>query len=286
MLVIRFFFGLAIGSFLNVIACRYDPDRFLFGKKSFGGRSRCPHCDHVLSAWELIPILSFLLERRKCAHCRGKISWFYPLGEITSGLILAFVPEVVRSMHYPAGPLSYYPEAALWVAIFLLLQLLSFIDYRLQLIPDEGSILLMILGAFATFVFPIKMLGLKAGSFIGHYAYLFGFQDSLWLNRLFGVMIAAIFFALLISVTKGRGMGVGDLKLSIGLGLVFGWPDIALAIGFAFVIGAVFGLGLILSKKKTGKGAVPFVPFLALGSAAVFFFGFEITKWYFGLISL
>ncbi|TSC60575.1 MAG: leader peptidase (prepilin peptidase) / N-methyltransferase [Parcubacteria group bacterium LiPW_15] len=283
-LIIRFIFGLAIGSFLNVLATRYDPDKFLLTKQTMGGRSHCPRCKHILSAWELIPIFSFLVQRRKCAHCGEKISWLYPLGEISGGLILAFVPEIIFSISYPTPPF-FSPVVLIWVVIFLILQLLSFIDYRFQLIPDEGTFLLVVLGALSTFAYPLKILGIKASSFLGHYAYLFGFQDSLVVNRLFGVVVAVLFFGLLILATKGKGMGMGDMKLSLGLGLIFGWPDVALVVGFAFVIGAIFGLGLMLFKKKTAKGAVPFVPFLAVGSATLFFFGLPIANWYFGLLS-
>lgn len=283
--VIRFVFGLAVGSFLNVLATRYNPDKFLLTEETAGGRSHCPHCKHVLSWHELIPVISFLLLRAKCAHCKTKISWLYPLGEIISGLIFAFVPEVIYAVQYPT-PSFFSPVILIWVVIFLLLQLLSFIDYRLQLIPDEGNLLLIVLGALATFAYPLNILGIKAGSFVGHYAYLFGFQDSLWVNRILGVIIAVVFFSILILITKGKGMGVGDLKLSLGLGLVFGWPDVALVIGFAFIIGAIFGLGLVFLKKKSAKLAVPFVPFLALGAATVFFFGLPIMNWYFSLLYL
>lgn len=284
-LIIRFVFGLAIGSFLNVLATRYDPDKFLVTKKSIGGRSHCPKCGHILSAWELIPVLSFLIQRRRCLHCGEKISWIYPMGEISGGLILAFVPEVIFSFSYPA-PSFFSPVVLVWVAIFLVLQLLAFIDYRFQLIPDEGTLLLIVLGALSAFAYPLQILGMKVSSFLGHYAYLFGFQDSLVVNRLFGMILAVLFFGLLILITKGRGMGMGDMKLSLGLGLVFGWPDVALVVGFAFIIGAIFGLGLMFFKKKTAKGAVPFVPFLAFGAAAVFFFGLPIVDWYFSLLYL
>lgn len=282
-LIIRFIFGLAVGSFLNVLALRYNSDEFLLTKKTTGGRSRCPQCGHALSWYELIPIISFILQKRKCLDCGKKISWIYPLGEICGGLIFAFVPKVIASLYYPA-PSFFSPAVLIWIAIFLTLQLLSFIDYRLQIIPDEGSLLLIILGALASFAYPIKILGVKASSFIGHYAFLFGFQDSPWVNRILGVVAAALFFGTLILITKGKGMGMGDLKLSVGLGLIFGWPDVVLAIGFAFIIGALFGSVLILSGRKNAKNAVPFVPFLALGAALVFFFGYPITNWYFGLL--
>lgn len=283
--IIRFFFGLAVGSFLNVLAVRYNPDRFLLTRETLGGRSHCPGCKKRLSWYELVPIVSFVLQRGRCLNCKMKISWIYPLGELLSGLIFLFVPEVVASVSYPVpGQLS--PQVILWILVFLTLQLMTFIDFRLQLVPDEGSVALIILGALSAFVYPLHSLGLKAFSFIGHYAYLFGFQNTMLGNRLFGVVVGALFFTLLILITRGKGMGIGDLKLSLGLGLLFGWPDIAVLIGIAFVLGAIVGGALLLLRRKKMKAAVPFVPFLAASAALVFFFGFNLASAYFGLLNL
>lgn len=282
-LAIRFIFGLAVGSFLNVIVTRYNPDEFLLTKKVLGGRSICPHCKHQLSWYELVPVLSFAIQGGKCRNCKTKISWLYPLGELTTGLIFAFVPDKIAAISYPA--ISFFsPQVILWVSIFLVLQLLAFIDWRLQMVPDEGSLLLVILGALATFAYPIKIIGAKMLSFTGHYALLFGVQDSLWANRALALILAVTFFGLLTLITRGRGIGFGDLKLSIGLALIFGWPDVVLVMGFAFILGAIIGALLMLLKKKTMKSAVPFVPFLALGSVMIFFFGFQIVNWYFNLL--
>lgn len=284
-LIIRFAFGLAIGSFLNVLATRYDPDEFLFTKKTVGGRSACPHCKRILRWYELIPILSFIFQGGRCLNCKEKISWLYPLGELTAGLIFALVPDKIAAISYPA--ISFFsPQIILWVSIFLTLQLLAFIDWRLGLVPDEGSLLLVILGALAAFAYPINVVGVKVLSFIGHFALLFGAQDSLWTNRALALIIAALFFGFLSLITKGKGIGFGDLKLSLGLALVFGWPDMVLAMGFAFILGAIAGGLLLLFKRRTMKSAVPFVPFLALGSALVFFFGFQIVNFYFGFLYL
>ncbi len=284
-LIIRFIFGLAIGSFLNVLVTRYNPDEFLLTKKTLGGRSICPKCKKELSWYELIPIISFVIQGGKCRNCRTKISWLYPLGELTTGLIFALVPDKIAAISYPA--ISFFsPQVILWVLIFITLQLLAFIDFRLQLVPDEGSLALIILGALATFVFPLNMLGVTSSSFIGHYALLFGFQGSPWASRLLALVLLTLFFGLLSLITKGKGIGFGDLKLSLGLALVFGWPDAIIAIGFAFILGAIVGGLLLLFKGKNMKTAVPFVPFIALGAALVFLFGYQIVDKYFGILYL
>lgn len=279
----RFIIGLAFGSFLNVIAFRYDPDKFIFNGKVLGGRSKCDHCHKTLRWFELIPLISYVLQLGKCRHCKARLSLIHPTGELIMGLLFAFLPERIASFGMP-GVSLYSPEVILWILVAITFYLLSFIDLRLHIVPDEGNLFLVILGAVATFVYPIKSLGVKVFSFLGPYANLFGFQEGAWANRLLATVLAIVFFGFLILITKGRGMGVGDLKMGVGLGLLFGWPDIMVVIGLAFVLGAILGIYLIASKSTTLKTAVPFVPFLVLASFIVIFFGKEIVTSYFNFI--
>lgn len=280
----RFIIGLAFGSFLNVIASRYDPDKFLFNSKSLGGRSKCDHCHKTLRWFELIPLVSYILQLGKCRHCKARLSSGHPIGELTMGLLFAFLPGRIASFGTPGASL-YSPEIILWLLTAITFYLLSAIDLRLHIVPDEGNLFLVILGALATFVYPIKSLGVKVFSFLGPYANLFGFQEGAWANRLLATILAMAFFGFLILITKGRGMGIGDLKMSVGLGLLFGWPDIAVVIGLAFIFGALLGIYLIASKSTTLKTAVPFVPFLVLASFVVVFFGKEIVTAYFNILA-
>ena len=93
------------------------------------------------------------------------------------------------------------------------------------------------------------------------------------LAKILGAVFGGIFFAALIAITSGKGMGMGDFKLAIPLGLLFGWPDVLFVLVFAFVIGAFVGLFAIARGKNSMKGTLPFGPFLALGAATVFFWG-------------
>ena len=279
----RFIIGLAFGSFLNVIAFRYDPDKFIFNSKTLGGRSKCDHCHKTLRWFELLPLVSFVIQGGKCRHCKARLSLIHPVGELIMGSIFAFLPERIASFGM-LGSSLYSPEVILWLLVAITLYLLSFIDLRLHIVPDEGNLFLVILGAVSTFVYPIKSLGVSVFSFLGPYANLFGFQDGAWANRLLATILAMAFFGFLILITKGRGMGIGDLKMSVGLGLLFGWPDILVIIGTAFVLGAILGIYLIASKNTTLKTAVPFVPFLVMASFIVIFFGREIITTYFNFI--
>ena len=274
MWLLLFVFGLAVGSFLDVVASRYDPDKFLLSKKIIGGRSRCVKCGKKLEWLELIPIISFALQAGRCRSCKTKLSLEYPLVEILSGLIFVLVPRAFSS----------WTVAGLWILVFLTLLLITLIDLRLNLIPDEASIILTILGIFLI-ILTASRFSLAEGSFLGPYAAMAGLRQNIWLNHLLAAISAGLFFGLLILITRGRGMGGGDLKLGAALGVVFGWPDTLAILALAFIIGSLFGLGGILRRKKTLKSAMPFGPYLALASVLIFFFGGDLARLYLKLLN-
>jgi prepilin signal peptidase PulO-like enzyme (type II secretory pathway) len=220
----------------------------------------------------------------KCARCNARISFQYPLAELISGLIFALVPYRIETFFGVSGGLL-FAAAAFWVVVFEALLVMSLIDIRLGIIPDELSLFLAVLAIFFG-IFMAGYFGIANISFVNFYAALFGLQQNLWLNRIFAALFGGAFFGLLILATRGKGMGMGDLKLAIPLGLIFGWPDILLIIAFANVIGAIVGLAAIFLGKKSMKSTVPFGPFLALAAAVTFFFAYPLFQWYFSLIGL
>ncbi len=272
--IILFIFGIAIGSFLNVVILRYDGEHFLFDTKMIGGRSHCMHCKQTLRWFELVPIVSFLIQGGRCRRCKARLNIQYPIVELLSGLIFMFVPLAlgidagVISASGIATPLIII--AALWVAAFEALLVTAVIDIRLGIIPDEGNIFLGVIAIF--------LIILSAG--------YFGGQESAVMAKIIGAVAGGAFFALLIAITRGKGMGMGDLKLAIPLGLLFGWPNIVFVTVFAFVIGAVVGVIEIVFGKNSMKGTLPFGPFLALGAATVFFWGPAIFTWYMSLLGI
>lgn len=266
---------------MNVLALRYDGEHFLFDPKVIGGRSHCPRCGRTLQWYELVPVVSWAALRARCRACEARIGFQYPLVELLSGLIFSFVP------FYLAG--APVILSALWVLAFEVLLLVAYIDIRLRIVPDELSVILGIAAIFIA-VFAVGYFGMGNHSFFGAYAPLFGLQGNLWLAHLAGALAGAGFLWLLAVISpfifKQEGMGMGDVLLALPLGFLFGWPDILLLYGTAFVTGALVGIVLIAARQKGARQTLPFVPFLVAGAAIVFFAGAPLLQWYFRIIGL
>jgi prepilin signal peptidase PulO-like enzyme (type II secretory pathway) len=276
--------GLLFGSFLNVVALRYQPDKFLFDLKEIGGRSHCPHCGKQLKWFELIPLLSFLVQGGLCRSCGARLSFQYPLVELLSGLIFVLVPWRLGFL-FPLYPNPYTLTPILWILVFLALLLVALIDLRLRIIPDEINVFLIIVALPIIFL-SSPSFGLTEGSFIGHYALLFGSRGSIWPNHFVGLLAGLLFFLSLTVFTWGKGMGGGDVKLAAALGFLFGWPDIAILSPLSFILGSFFALPLLLLGRRKRKDFMPFGPFLVLSSALIFLFGFQILDFYFHLFQV
>lgn len=293
-LVVLFIFGLAVGSFLNVVIFRYKPDVQVFSFNTLRGRSKCPDCDKTLKWYELIPLVSFFIQGGKCRKCNSKISWQYPVVEFLTGLVFSGVPWFLYNF-YSIYDLSssldtslFYILSVFWVAVFCILILITWIDRYNYIIPNELNAVLGLLGvgiiflkdAFSSIALPFTE------SFLGHYQIIMSPTRDIFINHLMGAFIGAGFFVLLILISKGRAMGWGDVKFAFAGGLVFGWPDIGLALIISFVIGGIFGaLYIVLGEKKMGD-KLPFAPFLTIGMVLTFIFGVQIVENYLGFIGM
>lgn len=239
-----FILGLCVGSFLNV--CIY---RFPRGDSIISPRSHCPGCGRNLGLLELIPVLSFFWQKRKCRGCGSPISWRYPAVELLTAVL--FLIAWVRF------GLSWATVAA-WVLTAILI-CETVIDIVHQIIPNQ----LVLIGA---------LLGLP----------LIALQSVELLKYGIVACLAAGLFMAVIAVVSG-GMGGGDVKLVALMGLYLGPRGVALALFMAFVTGGLWGAILVLSKKKDLKAAVPFGPFLALGGIVSLLAAQSILNWYIGL---
>lgn len=255
--IVVFLLGSAIGSFINVLALRYVPEKKLLGRHAVGGRSRCFSCQKTLKWYELIPLLSFLIQRGRCRSCSVGLSFQYPIVELFSGLILlGFALGFKNNFTWQE-----YAFLAVWILAAYILVLIAAIDFRLKIIPDELNIALAVLG--------VAVVAIK----------------SAYWSHIIAALIALVFFGSVILLSKGRGMGVGDLKMAGAISLLMGWPDAMLSLVFSFVIGAAWSIGLLALGGKTLKDAVPFGPFLSAGVLITVFFGEQILGYYLQLFS-
>jgi len=273
-----FLFGVTLGSFLNVIILRYKLGGAVFGRQ-LKGRSHCPHCHKTLSWYELIPIVSFIVQLGKCRNCGTKISLQYLIVEIIAGIIIATIPQI----------LGFTPLALIWATALLVLLVISFIDIQHYVIPDMLTIIIAFLGIVATTIIAtsnVPLFALIPGTFLGNYAFVFSFTNNLWLLRLLAAFIGGAFFSSIILLSRGKAMGWGDAKLIAAVGLLIGWPDVLLVIMMAFIAGAIVGVTMLMGKKKKFKDALPFGPFIAFGVIMVVYFGYDIISLYFRFLHL
>ncbi len=248
--IIFFVFGLIIGSFLNVVILRFHTNR------SFRGRSGCMTCQKELCWYELIPLISFFVQKGRCRKCKAKISLQYPIVEFISGLIftgLFLKFQDVFFMDTFAFTISY----AYYAVMFSILLVVAVYDFKHGIIPDTFSLIFGVVTFIGLFFF-------SEGVFYPHFPSI--------LELLSGVFLS-LPFALLWLLSKGTWMGLGDAKLALGLGWLIGYGRIISGAIVAFWTGAIVGLVLIIfSKKHNIKSEVPFAPFLVFGVLLAFLF--------------
>jgi len=271
--------GLMVGSFLNVVIHRLPKMMELGWRQQCAElhgeashldgdaaphipynlivpRSACPHCNHAISAWENIPIVSYLLLRGKCKGCGAAISPRYPIIEAISGILCAYA-----AWHFGFGLTAAGALLLIWALLAL-----TAIDVDTQLLPDDitlpllwAGLLLNLFGVFTNL--PSAVLGAVIG-------YL-----ALW----------SVYW--LFKFTTGKeGMGYGDFKLLAALGAWLGWQMLPLIILLSSLVGAVVGITLIVALKHGRNIPIPFGPYLAGGGLIALFWGQTLTQSYLRLL--
>ena len=251
-----FLFGLAVGSFLNAFIYRLEVQRSVMR-----GRSFCPACSHTLAWYDLIPLLSYILLKGRCRYCKAKISFQYPLVELATGILFVLV-LLKLGLVFSVLELFY-----LW-AIASFLMVIFVYDLKHFLIPDKVLYP-------ATLVAGLWYVVSSMAGWIPMYQIL---------NTIYSAVGAAGFFLVIFLVSRGRAIGFGDVKLALFMGLFLGFPAILVALAIAFASGALIGIALIFSKKKTMRSEVPFGPFLIVGTFVALFWGEPLVNFYMNLI--
>lgn len=209
------------------------------------GRSKCPHCSHLLEWNDLIPVVSYVLLGGRCRYCHSPIPPWYLVVELVTALGFA----VIGSMWGMYG----IPLMLVWWATVVTV----IIDWQTK------QISLAIVGVMA-----IALL---------MFQWMLGYSD--WGSSAMGLSVGAGAVALIWGLTKGNAMGDGDIYLAGVMGWWLGWPITGIGLWIAFVSGAMWGLYLLLAKKATRKTAMPFGPFLMVGMWVGYTFGNDILKW-------
>lgn len=248
MWIIRFFFGACIFSFLNVVA-----DRMPRGESVVRGRSHCTNCGRVLTAWELIPCISFLALRGKCKGCHTAIPKRCFWVEIIGGA--AFVSCGICYGCGTSGILSL--RGTVIFAYLGILLIVALIDWDTQMIYDRFHIFILILAIAQVVLVPEHGI----------------------VDRLIGAVIISVPMLILALVIPGA-FGGGDIKLMAVSGFFLGTAPIVCAMFFGLLTGGGYGAIMLKNKKLGKKDQFAFGPFLAFGLALATFFGDQIVAWY------
>ena len=234
-------YGLILGSFFNVVGLSVPI------KQSFTTRrSACPSCGKTLSALELIPVLSYLIQGGKCRGCKARISPLYPIIESLTGILFVLAPLI----------LGWQAELIVAWTLISLLIIITVSDLKYMLIPD-------------------KILVVFAGIFLVERIFI---PLTPWWDSLLGAVIGFSLLLLIAIVSKG-GMGGGDIKLFAVLGLVVGTKTVLLSFFLATFYGAIFGLiGMLFNMVKKRK-PIPFGPFIAIGTLTAYYFYEDIIQY-------
>jgi leader peptidase (prepilin peptidase)/N-methyltransferase len=247
-LFIIFLLGLIVGSFLNAVIFRLHS-----GESFVMSRSHCPHCDHELSAMDLIPVISYLLLSGKCRYCQKKISWQYPTVELLTAVIFVLIAS---NFVLPLTSIQFWVQVIM--AGFLIV--IAVFDLKHYLILDKV-------------IFPALII-----------ITAYNFYDGFLVNGLLGALLISGFFAAQYFISSGRWIGFGDVKFGLVLGSIFGWKVGIVMLVLAYFIGAIVGVILLIRKTKELKSELPFGVFLSIAAILMMIYGQRISEWYFGLI--
>ncbi len=239
-------FGLCVGSFCNVLIYRIP-----LGEEFVKTPSHCMTCGHNLEWYELIPVVSWLIQGGKCRSCGVKLPRQYPVVEALNGIMW-----LLTGILFWGDPIRVF----LYCGLYSLLMVLSVIDWRTFTIPNGINLAILILG--------IVRLVTDLGN---------------WPLYVIGMLSVGLVFLLMNLATGGQGLGMGDVKLVAAAGLLLGWPKMILAV----LVGSLGGAVIHMIRMKGGAGRkLAFGLYLAAGIWFATLFGGPLIEAYLGLFGL
>ncbi|WP_438824215.1 prepilin peptidase [Bacillus sp. JJ1562] len=247
LLYIYFFVvGLILGSFFNVVGLRTP-----IGESIVRPRSACPTCKHQLTAIELVPVFSYILQGGKCRNCKTRISPIYASIEFATAILFTISPMLV----------GWSKELIIAWTLISLLVIIFVSDITYMIIPDKVLLFFAPLLLIERIFIPLDQ----------------------WWDMIAGSVVGFLLLYLIAIVSKG-GMGGGDIKLYAVIGIALGWKLVLLSFFLATLIGTILGLiGIAFGKVKKGK-PMPFGPSIVIGTLIAYFFGHELIALYIDLL--
>ncbi|MDQ1144865.1 leader peptidase (prepilin peptidase)/N-methyltransferase [Bacillus sp. SORGH_AS 510] len=235
-------FGITLGSFFNVVGLRVP-----LKKSIVAPRSACPACGHQLRPYELIPVLSYMLQKGKCRGCQSRISPIYPTMELLTGILFATAPLVV----------GWSSELVLALTLISMFMIIIVSDIHYMIIPDKILIWFAGIFLFERIIWPLAP----------------------WWDSLIGAVTGFVLLLVIALVSKG-GMGFGDVKLYALLGFILGFKLVLMSFFLSTLYGAVIGGLALLFRIVKRRQPIPFGPFIAAGTLSAYYWGSEIIELY------
>jgi prepilin signal peptidase PulO-like enzyme (type II secretory pathway) len=260
---ILFWLGAAVGSFINVFVYRS-----IHAEDWVTGQSRCEHCKQKIAWYDLVPVLAYFWLGGKCRYCKHKISLIHPIIESLVGLLFVWW-YFIGTLFFRLSDQPFQAiQPAYWLLAGIILVIILVADILYLIVPD------------------LAVMALLSLTLLYRGALVWGGrmqpQDLLY-SVISMVVLVVVFYALHFG-TRGKGFGLGDVKLAAPLALILGWPKVLVGIFMAFLFGALVGLILILSGKRRFGQVIPFAPFLIAGTLLALVFGGQIWQSYLSLL--
>ncbi|WP_349654922.1 prepilin peptidase [Neobacillus sp. 114] len=240
-------YGLIFGSFFNVVGLRVP-----LKKSIIAPRSACPTCGHQLNAYELIPVISYLIQKGKCRGCQSRISPIYPTMELLNGILFATAPYIV----------GWSGELVVALTLISMFMIIIVSDIHYMIIPDK--ILIWFAGIFLLerIIWPLNP----------------------WWDSLLGAISGFTLLLIVALVSKG-GMGFGDVKLYAVIGFVLGIKLVLLSFFLSTLYGAVLGGLAMIFRIVKRRQPIPFGPFIAAGTLSAYYWGTDIIQFYINFLN-
>lgn len=252
-IVLTVLFGLAVGSFLNVCIYRIPRKESI----AFPG-SHCPNCNNAIKWYDNIPVLSYLILKGKCRHCKAKISARYPFIELLNAFI--WVVIAFRINNFIGVMLGFIFSSVLTVV--------SAIDIENRIIPNSTCVVILSLAVIKILfeiIRGISVLKVLSDTAIG---------------ALSGSFLLFLLYLIISKLKKKEALGGGDVKLAFAAGAFLGWKQTLFGIALSAYIGLIILIVLAVAKKRNLREAFPYGPFLSLGFLISYLWAEDIFSWY------